>query len=85
VCLSMCVCVCMCGCVCECLRVCVCVCVCVYPNSSIQRDVKTDISEKYYRVKEERNSLRTIITKANWIGHILHMNCLLKHVTEGKI
>ena len=22
--------------------------------------------------------------KANSIGHILHMNCLLKHVTEGK-
>jgi len=21
--------------------------------------------------------------KANWIGHILHSNCLLKHVTEG--
>jgi hypothetical protein len=23
--------------------------------------------------------------KANWIGHILHRNCLLKYVTEGKI
>jgi len=23
--------------------------------------------------------------KANWIGHILCRNCLLKHVTEGKI
>jgi hypothetical protein len=23
--------------------------------------------------------------KANWIGHILRRNCLLKHVTEGKI
>jgi hypothetical protein len=23
--------------------------------------------------------------KANWIGHILNKNCLLKHVTEGKI
>jgi hypothetical protein len=22
---------------------------------------------------------------ANWIGHILHWNCLLKHVIEGKI
>jgi hypothetical protein len=21
----------------------------------------------------------------NWIGHILHSNCLLKHVIEGKI
>jgi len=23
--------------------------------------------------------------KANWIDHILHINCLLKHVIEGKI
>jgi hypothetical protein len=23
--------------------------------------------------------------KANWIGHILRRNCLLKHVTEGKL
>jgi hypothetical protein len=23
--------------------------------------------------------------KANWIGHILHRNCLLKHLIEGKI
>jgi hypothetical protein len=23
--------------------------------------------------------------KANWIGHILNRNCLLKHVIEGKI
>jgi hypothetical protein len=23
--------------------------------------------------------------KANWFGHILHRNCLLKHVFEGKI
>jgi hypothetical protein len=23
--------------------------------------------------------------KANWIGHILHRNCLLKHVIEGEI
>ena len=30
--------------------------------------------------------LQTIRTwKANWIGHILHRNCLLKHIFEGKI
>jgi uncharacterized membrane protein YgaE (UPF0421/DUF939 family) len=39
-----------------------------------------------HRVKEERNILRTIKRrKANWIGHIWHRNCLLKHVIEGKI
>ena len=25
------------------------------------------------------------IRKANWIGHILHRNCLLQQVIEGKI
>jgi hypothetical protein len=40
--------------------------------------------KKYY--KEERNILQTIKRrKANWISHILHGNCLLKHVVEGKI
>jgi hypothetical protein len=39
-----------------------------------------------HRVKEERNSLHTIRRrKANWIGHILHRNCLLSHIIEGKI
>jgi replicative superfamily II helicase len=38
------------------------------------------------RVKEERNILHTIKRrKANWIGHILRRNCLLKHVIEGKL
>jgi hypothetical protein len=38
-----------------------------------------------YTVKEDRNILHKIKRKkANWIGHILHGNCLLKHVTEGK-
>jgi hypothetical protein len=23
--------------------------------------------------------------KDNWISHILHWNCLLKHITEGEI
>jgi hypothetical protein len=57
----------------------------MYPNSSIKRRVWIDISKKDYRVKEERNSLRTITRKVNWIGHILHRNCLLKHITEGKL
>jgi hypothetical protein len=38
-----------------------------------------------HRVKEERNILHTVKRrKANWIGHILCKNCLLKHVIEGK-
>jgi hypothetical protein len=38
------------------------------------------------RVKEKRNILHKIRKwKANWIGHILHGNCLLRWVTEGKI
>jgi hypothetical protein len=37
-------------------------------------------------VKEERNIVHTIKRrKANWIGHILRRNCLLKHVIEGKL
>jgi hypothetical protein len=38
------------------------------------------------RVKEDRNILHTIKRrKANWIGHTLGRNRLLKHVVEGKI
>jgi hypothetical protein len=36
--------------------------------------------------KEERNIIDTTKgRKANWIGHILHRNCCLKHIIEGKI
>jgi hypothetical protein len=42
--------------------------------------------EVLHRVKEERNIVHTIKRrKANWIGHILCRNCLLKHVIEGKL
>jgi hypothetical protein len=38
------------------------------------------------RVKEERNTLRTVpIRKADWMGHILRRNSPLKHDIEGKI
>ena len=38
------------------------------------------------RVKEQRNILHEISKrKANWIGHILRRNCLLKRVIEVKI
>jgi len=40
--------------------------------------------EVLHRVKEERNVVRVIKgRKANWIGHNLHTNCLLKQVIEG--
>jgi hypothetical protein len=42
--------------------------------------------EVLHRVKEERNIVHTIKRrKANWIGHILRRNCLLKHVIGGKL
>jgi hypothetical protein len=42
--------------------------------------------EVLHRVKEQRNIVHTIKRrKANWIGHILHRNCLLKHVIDGKL
>jgi hypothetical protein len=38
------------------------------------------------RVKDQRNILHEILKrKANWIGHILHRNCLLQRVIERKI
>ena len=42
--------------------------------------------EVLLRVKEQRNILHEISKeKANWIGHILCINCLLQQVIEGKI
>jgi hypothetical protein len=42
--------------------------------------------EVLHRVSQARNILHTIKRKkANWIGHILRRNCLLKHFIEGKM
>jgi len=42
--------------------------------------------EVLLRVNEKRNILQEIRKrKANWTGHILRRNCLLKQVIEGKI
>jgi hypothetical protein len=42
--------------------------------------------EVLHKVNLERNVLQTIERrKANWIGHILRRNCLLKHVIVGKV
>jgi len=42
--------------------------------------------EGLQKVEEERNILLAIRRrKANWIGHILRRNFLLKYVIDGKI
>jgi hypothetical protein len=42
--------------------------------------------EVLMRVEEQRNILHEIRKRqANWIGHILRINCLLQRVIEGKI
>ena len=42
--------------------------------------------EVLLRVNEQRNILREISKrKADWIGHILRRNCVLRQVIEGKI
>ena len=42
--------------------------------------------EVLLRVNEQRNILSEIRKrKANWIGHILRRNCLIRQVIEGKI
>jgi hypothetical protein len=42
--------------------------------------------EVLLRVEEQRNILHEICKwKGNWIGRILHSNCLLQRVIEGKI
>jgi hypothetical protein len=50
----------------------------------LKRQTRTDRvrnEEVLHRVKEERNIVHTIKGRnANWIGHILRRNCLLKHV-----
>ena len=49
-----------------------------------ERNVRNE--EVLLRVNEQGNILHEISKgKANWIGHILRRNCLLKQVIEGKI
>jgi len=47
----------------------------------------TDVgNEEVLQTDKERNILQTVKRrKAKWNGHILHRNCLLKHIIEGKI
>jgi hypothetical protein len=51
-------------------------------------DIWTDCARNQLVLQrvEERNILYTITGRmAIWIGHTLHRNCLLRHVSEGKI
>ena len=65
-------------------------CVCV--NSAFSKfpcveeyDVDSFDLHNCVEVEEDRHILHTKIRKANWIGHILRRNCLLRHVVEVKI
>jgi hypothetical protein len=50
-----------------------------------QLDLSCEKWRSVTKSQGERNILQTVErTKANWIGHILRRNCLLKHVIEGK-
>jgi hypothetical protein len=40
--------------------------------------------KKYYTQARTEISYKQLKKKANWIGHILHRTCLLKHVIEEK-
>ena len=53
-------------------------------KDKLDRHVRNE--EVLLRVQEQKNILHEISKrKANWIGHILRRNCLLKRVIEGKI
>ena len=57
-------------------------------NYSVFKFLKLECLLAYMllRVNEQRNILREIRKrKANWIGHILRRNCLLKQDIEGKM
>jgi hypothetical protein len=48
--------------------------------------LEKDGENQLLRINEQKNILHEIWKlKANWIGHILRRNCLLKQVIEGKI
>jgi hypothetical protein len=48
-------------------------------------DRSCESEEVLHRVKDERNILHTVnIRKANWMGHNLSRNCLLRHVFDGR-
>jgi hypothetical protein len=49
-------------------------------------DRSCENEEVSHRVSEERNIFHTVNRRnVNWIEHILHNTCLLKHFIDGKI
>jgi hypothetical protein len=55
-------------------------------DGKCQLDRRREKLRSITNIKEKTNILHTIKRrKANWIGHILRKNRLLKHVIEGKI
>jgi hypothetical protein len=56
------------------------------PRMEISWADRVKIEGGLNRVEDKRNILHTVKRrKADWIGHILRRNCLLKHVIEVKI
>jgi hypothetical protein len=60
------------------------------PECGAGQGLRKSVGPSTWKIKCYTESRRKEISyiqkkKANWIGHILHRNCLLKHVTEGKI
>ena len=56
----------------------------VWLRSVVPNRVRNE--EVLHRVEEERNIQRTIEGgKAEWTGHLLNRNCLLKRAIEGKM
>jgi hypothetical protein len=53
-------------------------------NEKIRYTDHVKNEEVLHRVEKDRN-ISYYIKLANWIGHVFCKNCLLKHVTEGKI
>jgi hypothetical protein len=58
----------------------------VLKKNGDQLDLSRKNEEVLHSAQEDRSMLHRIKRrKGNWIGHILHRNCLLKHVIEGKV
>jgi hypothetical protein len=49
------------------------------------KNISMRSEEVQQRVTEERNIVHTINRRrANWIGHMLHRNCLPQHIIKQK-